>query len=120
MWPNWMFTLFSGTLYLLWNKPRIKAIHRIGPHVKEVLSVLICGMLGDWWSDKVKGQIISSVRFNVEQGIPNVAYIHFLTNYFNDRGYTSYIVLKLIKKTMETRESWFNYRLTLYSFSSLN
>ena len=29
------------------KKPRIRAMYRIGPHDKDVLSVLICGMLGD-------------------------------------------------------------------------
>ncbi|KXL43042.1 MAG: hypothetical protein FE78DRAFT_472340 [Acidomyces sp. 'richmondensis'] len=29
------------------NKSRIKAIYRIGPHDKDVLCVLVCGMLGD-------------------------------------------------------------------------
>jgi hypothetical protein len=29
------------------NKARTKAVYRIGPHNIDVLSVLICGMLGD-------------------------------------------------------------------------
>lgn len=28
------------------SKPRTKALHRIGPHNKDVLSILICGLLG--------------------------------------------------------------------------
>jgi len=32
---------------LPFNKPRTKAIHRIGPHHTDVLSIIICGMLGD-------------------------------------------------------------------------
>jgi len=29
------------------TKSRTKALYRIGPHDKEVLSIIICGMLGD-------------------------------------------------------------------------
>ena len=60
----------------------------------------------------------NSVRFNIEQGIENSGYIHYLTNYFHRKGYCSYIVPKLVgKKTKD--KNWFNYRLTLYTYSSL-
>jgi hypothetical protein len=49
---------------LSFNKARIKALHRIGPQNIDVLSIIICGMLGDWWEDKIKGQILPSIRFN--------------------------------------------------------
>jgi hypothetical protein len=29
------------------SKSRTKALHRIGPHNKDVLSIIICGMIGD-------------------------------------------------------------------------
>jgi hypothetical protein len=29
------------------SKSRTKALYRIGPHNKDVLSIIICGMLGD-------------------------------------------------------------------------
>jgi len=135
-WPNWMFTLTStghnnkkNILFscvtrtsqkpIKLNKSRIKAIYRIGPHDKDVLCVLVCGMLGDWWSDEVKGQLGNSVRFNIEQGVCNSAYIHYLTTFFYEKGYTSYIVPKLVKKTIKDEKDWFNYRLTLYTFTSL-
>lgn len=121
-WPNWIFILSqkgNGTcLSKNMKVSRIKAIYRIGPHNQDVLSVLICGMLGDWWSDQVKGQKGDSVRFHIEQGVVNAAYIHHLTFFFNERGYSSYLVPKLVKKTFGEK-TWFNYRLTLYTFTSL-
>ena len=63
-WPNWML-MFKSTHDLLFNKPRIKAIYRIGPHDKEVLSILICGMLGDWWSDKIKGLACAQIAWDL-------------------------------------------------------
>ena len=64
------------------NKQRTKAILRIGPHDKQVLDIIISGMLGDFWADKIKGKSIDSIRFNIEQSISNTAYIHYLTLLF--------------------------------------
>jgi ubiquinol-cytochrome c reductase cytochrome b subunit len=132
-WPKWMLINDIKVIYLYlyeilpFNKARTKAIHRIGPHNIDVLSVLICGMLGDWWGDKLNNQFGYSVRFNVEQSISNSAYIHNLTNLFFNWGYSSYIIPKLVKKSdikLNNGSSLdlplrFNYRLTLYTFSSL-
>jgi hypothetical protein len=52
-WPNRMlnnkikFIHLYLISYLPFNKARTKAIYRIGPHNIDVLSLLICGMLGD-------------------------------------------------------------------------
>jgi len=123
MWPNWMLIshnkCFQENLSSF-SKSRTKALYRIGPHDKEVLSIIICGMLGDWWADKIKGQLSPSVRFNLEQGINNTAYIHNLTLYFNKLGYCSNITPILVKKQdKEKIEDRFNYRLTLFTFTSL-
>jgi ubiquinol-cytochrome c reductase cytochrome b subunit len=134
MWPNWMLindikVISSNILSNLpFSKSRTKAIYRIGPHNIDILSVLICGMLGDWWGHKIKTQSGSSVRFSIEQSINNSAYIHHLTNIFNNWGYSSYIVPKLVKKSesknqnsnlLNNKNDRFNYRLTLFTFSSL-
>jgi hypothetical protein len=39
---------FSNNLYVIpFNKSRTKALYRIGPHNIDILSIIICGMLGD-------------------------------------------------------------------------
>lgn len=87
IWPNWLEVyqvkysnnnnnIISPTLPF--NKGRTRAIRRIGPHNIDVLSIIICGMLGDWWGNKIKGQQMDSVRFSIEQGVKNSAYIHHL------------------------------------------
>jgi hypothetical protein len=110
------------------SRARTKAIYRIGPHNFNALSLLICGMLGDWWGDKIKGQSGNSVRFNIEQSISNSAYIHHVTRLFYNWGYCSQVIPKFVKKT-ESREKderlnilaeRYNYRLSLFTFSNLN
>ena len=62
MWPKWLLIKnikISKNISLLnvlsaFSKSRTKAQSRIGLHNMDVLSVLICGMLGDWWGDNIK------------------------------------------------------------------
>lgn len=119
-WPNWLYFLSKNICnsYLSsFSKPRTKGLNRIGPHDKEVLSVIICGMLGDWWADEIKGQFSNSVRFSIEQGTDNYAYILSLASFFYEKGYCSKNVPSLVKKTYMDKE-WNNYRLTLFTFTS--
>jgi len=132
VWPIWMLMndikvkFKFKSLDLAFNKARTKAVYRIGPHNIDILSVLICGMLGDWWGHKVNSQFGYSVRFSIEQSTKNSSYIHHLTTLFNDCGYCSYVVPKLVKKSesrdcvlLNEAKNRFNYRLTLFTFSSL-
>jgi hypothetical protein len=110
MWPNWKYydlnTINSAVFIpglssavLPINKARTKAINRVGPHNKEILDILISGMLGDFWADKIPGKALSSVRFNIEQSISNTAYIHYLSLLFYKLGYCSRPVPTLIVKS---------------------
>lgn len=55
---------------------------------------------------QIKGQISPSVRFNIEQGLENTAYIHNLTIYLNKKGYCSNVTPppKLVKKQQKGRQ----------------
>jgi hypothetical protein len=44
---NIKFRYFYLISILPFNKARTKAINRVGPHNIDILSILICGMLGD-------------------------------------------------------------------------
>jgi LAGLIDADG DNA endonuclease family protein/cytochrome b/b6/petB-like protein len=123
---------FLNNSILPFNKARTKALLRIGPHNKEVLDILICGMLGDFWADKINAKQLDSVRFNIEQSISNSAYINYLTLYFYNLGYCARPVPTLIKKSnfvtplqkinslgAAKAEERYNYKLSLFTFSNL-
>ena len=106
---------------------RTKALDRIGPHNIDFLSLIICGMLRDWWADKISSKFKESIRFHIEQGIKNEAYIMHLKDLFLNLGYCSDTMPKLIKKyhKLDINKNIcmsykYNYRLTLFTFSSLN
>ena len=133
MWPNWLvasqvkdYNNNIITTVLPFNKGITRAIHIIGPHTMYILSIIICGMLGDWWDNKIKGQQMDSVRFCIEQGVKNSAYIHHLNLLLHDLGYCSNVTPKLVVKSeaiVDKREdpavTRYNYRLTTHSFTSL-
>lgn len=104
---------------LLFNKTRTKAIYRIGPHNKQILDIIICGMLGDFCAEKIPGKKLSSVRFSLEQNITNSAYIHYLTLFLFDLGYCSRPVPSLVEKSDKIIKNRFNYRLSLFTYSNL-
>ena len=125
-WPNCDYDLFNAhatnfcSTMLPINKARTKALLRIGPHNKNILDLIICGMLGDFWADSIPGKIQNSTRLQIEQSIINSAYIHKITLYFYNLGYCNKPVPVLVKKQHESQEIIFNYRLTLFTFTSFN
>jgi hypothetical protein len=125
-WPNCDYELFNAQATYLCstmlpiNKARTKALLRVGPHNKNILDLIICGMLGDFWADSIPGKIHNSTRVQIEQSIINSAYIHQITLYFYNLGYCNKPVPVLVKKQHESQENIFNYRLTLFTFTSFN
>jgi ubiquinol-cytochrome c reductase cytochrome b subunit len=125
LWPNCEYD-YTNVVYcnciigkmLPFNKHRTKALNRIGPHNKQILDIIICGMLGEFWADKITGKQLDSIRFNIEQSISNSAYIHHITLLFYKLGYCARPIPTLIKKSDKIRENRFNYKLSLFTFTS--
>jgi ubiquinol-cytochrome c reductase cytochrome b subunit len=131
MWPNWKYfdlnTINSivtinglSIVVLPINKARTKALNRIGPHNKKILDIIISCMLGGFWAEKIPGNPLNSIRFNIEQSITNTAYIHYLTLLFYNLGYCSRPVPSLIVKSESRIENRFNYKVSLFTFTSFN
>lgn len=127
------FGLYNLHLYLTilpFSKKRVRANYRIGPHPIDILSILICGLLGNWWGNVQKNKHYYTYTFYLEQSIKNASYIHQLNQYLFDNGYCSSETPKLIQKSEfystlsvkpanENRVERWNYRLTMLSFTSL-
>ena len=58
---------------------------RIGPHNKDIVSLIVGSTLGDSHLEKRAGGIGTRVIF--EQSSKNVEYLMWFHNYFSDRGY---------------------------------
>jgi hypothetical protein len=130
-WPNLLFDyqdesyiLFNASNILLFNKGRTRAIKIVGPHNVDVLSIIICGLLGDWWGNKIKGAQMNSVRFSLEQSVKNSAYIHH-NLLLHELGYCSTGTPRLVVKSESIQNKpldptfiRYNYRLTTHTFTS--
>ena len=75
--------------------------------------------------NKIKGSQMDSVRFSIEQGVKNSAYIHHLNILLHELGYCSTVTPKLVVKSESINDkrldptlTRYNYRLTTYSFTS--
>lgn len=117
---------YSAANILPFNKSRTKAIKRIGPQNINVISIIICGLLGDWWGNKIPGAQMNSVRFNLEQSVKNSAYIHHINLQLYELGYCSTETPKLVVKSealkdkrLDPTELRHNYRLTTFTYTSL-
>jgi hypothetical protein len=61
---------------LPFSKPKIGAKNRIGPHNFNILSILICSLLGDSYAAKDPGHNGTSIRFYY--GLVNIEYALFI------------------------------------------
>lgn len=105
---------FSAVHVLPFIKARTRANLRIGPHNEEFLSILIGGLLGDWWGYPVIGRNYTSYRFMIEQLIVNLAYLESLAFTLYGLGYCASTELINLSRTYEM------YRLSIFTFTSLD
>lgn len=92
--------------------PRIRGNKRIGPFSKEVLSILVGGLLGDAHLQKLPG---NSYRFRFEQSQSHKDYLFWLHRKLKNLGVAS---VKPVKKIIRSTGSVMYYFYT-YNFSSL-
>ena len=100
------------------NISRLKSDLRIGPHNVDVISVLVGSILGDSHLEKRERGIGTRVIF--EQCSRNVEYLMWFHNFFASRGYCSPTKPKLITRIKKQNKVFYQYRVTSYTFTSLN
>jgi ubiquinol-cytochrome c reductase cytochrome b subunit len=106
--------IFSAVPVLPFITARTRANLRIGPHNEEFLSILIGGLLGDWWGHPVVGLNYTSYRFMIEQSIVNLAYIESLALTLYSLGYCD------SSELMNTSRTYEKFRLSIFTFTSLD
>ena len=124
--PNWIVLenldneQFSAAL-LPFIRARTKSLKRIGPHNKDILCIIVSGMLADWWGLKISGNSLPSVQFNIEQSAKHSTYIHKICSELFELGYCSSYTPKLIVRVNKNSHNKIQrfYRVTLFSFTSL-
>jgi len=120
MWPNWyIMDELSFMSIASFSSPKTPAIKRIGPHNKEVLSQIICGLLGDWWGNRIPSKGAFSYRFEIDQEGRISPYLNYLANWFYERGYCASSITKRYTRIDKGKTRHIR-RLSLFTFYSFN
>jgi hypothetical protein len=97
---------------------RCRAINRIGPHNKDVISIIFGLLLGDGYCNKRTGE---GVRICIRQSIKHKDYLFFLYNFFNERGYCSNLKPRQYTRTIKNIDKlYYGFEFNTYTFSSFN
>lgn len=94
--------------------PKIPALKRVGPHKKEIYSVLTGSMLGDGYGE-MHGR---GARFHLHYSHKNVEYVMFLHKIFTDNGYCSLKKPNLRKIIGKKGKIYYSLRFHTFSFGS--
>nr|YP_009711341.1 hypothetical protein [Russula griseocarnosa]QGI24999.1 hypothetical protein [Russula griseocarnosa] len=97
---------------------KLTSKERIGPHNKDIISMIIGSTLGDTHLEKRKNGIGTRIIF--EQSSDNVEYLMWFHNYLTRRGYCSNTKPKLQIRIRQKGKVYYQYRISSYTFSSFN
>lgn len=100
---------------VLGGKMRVQSKNRIGPHNRDVISLLVGSMLGDGYGEKRKG----GVRFILQKESSNVAYIMWFYKYLAERGYCKEDEPRRERRIGKGGKVRYNYRLRTYTYNSM-
>jgi len=99
---------------------KVKASKRIGPHNKDVISLLIGSLLGDGYGNRRSGE---GTRFSYRQSIVHKDYLFWLYNFFYERGYCSNLKPRKytrILKNKSLKKEYYGYEFNTFTFRSFD
>lgn len=95
--------------------PNFKPHTRIGPHNKDIISVLVGSLLGDTHGERT---LSGGVKFRFRQKASHKEYLFWLHEFFNKRGYSSNNLP--VFYTQKSGDNIYEaYRFGTYTFTSL-
>ena len=98
----------------------VKAKNRIGPHNKDVISVIIGSLLGDAYGNK---RFVEGTRICFRQSIIHKEYLFWLYQFFNNRGYCSNLEPRIYTRSLKINgieKKYSGYEFNTYTFRSFD
>lgn len=98
----------------------VKAKNRIGPHNKDVISVIIGSLLGDAYGNK---RFVEGTRICYRQSIIHKEYLFWLYQFFNNRGYCSNLEPRIYTGSLKIKgieKKYSGYEFNTYTFRSFD
>lgn len=94
----------------------VRAINRIGPHDKEIISLVIGSLLG---KAKANARTIEGTRICYRQSDKHIDYLFWLYSFFNERGYCSNLKPRKYTRKLKDKE-YYGYEFNTFTFRSFN
>ena len=114
--PNRINLLSTNLEILPFNKSRVKASERIGPHNSIILDIQIGSLLGDGWAEKR----IGATRLHIHVSAKNVEYIMWLHKILAIQGYCNPNKPKINKQIGKNNKIYYSIKIRTWSFTSQN
>jgi len=98
----------------------VKAKNRIGPHDKDIISVIIGSLLGDSYGNK---KFVEGTRICFRQNIIYKEYLFWLYQFFNERGYCSNSKPRVYIRKLKINgviKKYYGYEFNTYTFRSFD
>ena len=98
----------------------VKAKNRIGPHNKDIISVIIGSLLGDAYGNK---RFVEGTRICFRQSIVHKEYLFWLYQFFNSRRYCSNLEPRVYTRSLNINgieKKYYGYEFNIYTFRSLD
>jgi LAGLIDADG DNA endonuclease family len=112
---NNYFSFIKNSNILYFINPNVKSQKRIGPHNKDIISILVGSLLGDCHAERLMN---GGVRFSFKQSKKHKDYLYFLYEKIKNLGYTNLNLPHLYKVKLNNKMYEY-YSFHTYSFSSL-
>lgn len=101
----------------------MKTTSRIGPHDKEVVSVLVGCLLGDGYAYQTK-VLDKGTSFRFKQSAKHKDYLYWLYDFFFSRGYCTKAGPReyrtVLINSLNEKKTYIGYEFDLFTFRSLN
>lgn len=116
---NNSFCTYPQNQRMFYHINNIRAINRIGPHNKDVLSVIIGSVLGDAYLNRRSGE---GVRVCYRQSQIHKEYLFWLYDFLYNRGYTTNLQPRQYTRTIESQKGtvYYGYEFNTFTFRSFN
>jgi hypothetical protein len=96
--------------------PTLKSHERIGPHNKDVYSVLVGTILGDSHAEYRSG----CTRFTIKQSSCHIGYLRWLHNFFAEQGYCNSEIPNVKQMIGKNGKTYFYSKFNTFSFKHFN
>jgi len=113
---NYNFTKLNNHNFYRMFHTKVRASKRIGPHNKDIISIIVGSLLGDAYAN---ARTIEGTRICYRQSEKHKEYLFWLYNFYYERGYCSNLKPRRYIRKLKDKE-YYGYEFNTFTFRSFN